>query len=323
MQTQTRPYVVIDGLSVFIRHYCANPTMSSNGEQMGGFAGFLGSLKELSRRFTPQQIVVVWEGGGSKKRRLIDKSYKNGRRPTKLNRYYEDDIPDTDDNRNNQIALLVKALGLMPVKQVYVPDCEGDDAVAHLVRIIRRDTNGHVIIVSSDRDFYQLITQKISVWSPGKRRMIGVQECIEEYGVHPNNFALAKAIVGDPSDNVKGVSGVGFKTLCKSFKGFVDEVDLDLPTLIDACNSVHKNARSKIYKSICTDEELIRKNLRLVSLESGNIPATIEKKIEFVYSSKDTTGNPNKFELYRLLHKLGLNKLDIDTIYTILTNKST
>jgi DNA polymerase-1 len=312
--TPERPVVIIDGLSVFMRHYCANPSMSSNGEHMGGFAGFLGSVREISQRFTPSKIVVVWEGGGSKKRRLIDKAYKNGRRPAKLNRYY-DDIPDTQTNRNSQLSKLVSALRHTPVKQIYVPDCEGDDAVAHLTRVVMRDEGKHVIIVSSDRDFYQLISDSVSVWSPGKRKLIGPAECVEEFNVHPNNFALAKAIVGDPGDHVLGVKGVGYKSLSKRVPGFDSDNQLCFQDVLSVCQVSRETSKAKIYVDIPDETERIKKNIRLVSLDAGTLPATIEKKIEEAYKSSVTGGKPNKIELYRMIIREGLSKIDVDSIF--------
>ena len=126
-----KPVLIIDGLNFFTRHFVVNPTMSQNGEHLGGFVGFLKGIRLLSERCSPEQIVVVWEGGGSARRRAIFSEYKQGRRPQKLNRYY-DDIPDTISNRNKQVALLVEALKYVPIRQIYVTDCEADDAIAYL-----------------------------------------------------------------------------------------------------------------------------------------------------------------------------------------------
>lgn len=317
--THKKPVVIIDGLSVFMRHYCANPAMSGNGEHMGGFIGFLGSIRDLCSRFMPQQVVVVWEGGGSKKRRLIDKTYKKGRKPIKMNRYYGDDLPDSQGNRDSQLAKLVTALRHTKVKQIYVPDCEGDDAVAHLTRVITRDKKDTpVIITSSDRDFYQLICDNVSVWSPGRRKLITTQECLQEFCVHPRNFCLAKAIVGDSADNVMGVTGVGYKTIGKRFPAFKNPDTLSFQDVVDECKEKSKTSNVKAYRSIVENAELIKKNLRLVSLDAGTLPATIASTIESSYLSDVTNGTPNKMELYRFIIKEGLNNFDIDSIFIML-----
>ena len=315
----SKKVVICDGLSIFMRHYCANPTMSKQGYHMGGFVGFLGTLRDLGTRFRPTEVIVVWEGGGSKKRRLLDKAYKNGRRPTKLNRFYEDDIPDSTDNRNYQIRKLVEVLRNLPVRQIYVPDCEGDDAVAHLAR--RRYTDCEeceVVIASSDRDFYQLINDRINIWSPGRRKMVDRDACLEEFHVSPENFCLSKSVVGDVGDNVTGVQGVGYKTLAKRFPFLASDDVLSLQDIFDACSEFTKRT-PKMITNILASRDLIQKNLRLVSLDAGTLPANIVKRIDDAYCSEHTVGKANKISFYRLMTQEGLNSFDVDTLFFAVT----
>ena len=103
-----RPVLVIDALNVFIRHYAANPSMNESGEHVGGFIGFLRNIEHLCERTNPKEVIVVWEGGGSVRRRSVLASYKDRRRPMKMNRYYGEEIPDSIENRNKQISLCVE-----------------------------------------------------------------------------------------------------------------------------------------------------------------------------------------------------------------------
>jgi len=129
-----RPFLIIDGLNVHTRHFIANPTMSALGHHVGGVTGFLKGIELLVQKISPQRVIVIWEGGGSPRRRAIYPDYKSKRRPQKLNRYYAGDIPDTVENRNYQIMLLIELLRLTPVNQVYVSDCEADDVIGYLIR---------------------------------------------------------------------------------------------------------------------------------------------------------------------------------------------
>ena len=135
----TRPILLVDGLNVFTRHFVANPTMSDHGHHVGGFVGFLKGLRLLCERIRPSKVVVVWEGGGASRKRAIFKEYKQGRRPQRLNRFYED-IPDTIENRNRQVKLIVDALKNVPVVQMYVSDCEADDVIGYLAKYTFNDT---------------------------------------------------------------------------------------------------------------------------------------------------------------------------------------
>ena len=79
--------MVIDALNQFLRAYIVNPTLSPNGDPVGGAIGFLKILQKLCREIKPDKVVICWDGqGGSKKRKLVNKNYKSGRKPLRLNR---------------------------------------------------------------------------------------------------------------------------------------------------------------------------------------------------------------------------------------------
>ena len=96
--------MIFDALNVFMRHYIAHPAMSDNGEQIGGIIGFYYNVINLIEKCKPESVIVVWEGGGSKRKRDLYPEYKRGSRPAKMNRYYDkEEIPDSLQNRNFQI----------------------------------------------------------------------------------------------------------------------------------------------------------------------------------------------------------------------------
>ena len=174
-----KPVIYIDGLNVFMRHFAANPTKSLNGNLCGAIVGFLRNIEHLSAKFNPQKIVVAWEGGGSLRRRSIDPDYKNGRRPVRLNRSsYYSDIPDTSENRNNQLKILIEILYETPVTQIYVSDCEADDVISYLTKT--KNVDHEKIIVTSDKDYYQLLDENTKIWSPNKKILIDKKYVLEK-----------------------------------------------------------------------------------------------------------------------------------------------
>ena len=110
MKSDRSLILLIAGLNLFTRHFIANPAVSETGEHAGGVVGFLNGIASLCEKFRPTKVVVVWEGGGSTRKRLIHSDYKKKRRPEKLNRYYENDIPNTVENRNRQIKILIEMI---------------------------------------------------------------------------------------------------------------------------------------------------------------------------------------------------------------------
>lgn len=305
-----KPVILIDGLNIFTRHYVANPTMSFDGSHVGGLVGFLKNIRLLCEKFNPRAVCVAWEGGGSQRRRAVRKSYKGKRRPVKLNRFYED-LPDTYQNRDRQLVDLISFLKKLPVIQVYVPDCEGDDIVAHLAENTFR--SDRCLIISSDKDLYQCITDRVSQWSPGRKKIMTPDSVLEEFGVCASNFALTRSFVGDPSDGIVGVKGAGFKTMAKRFTVLSEEEDVLAEDIFEIAknNSVKKSP--EIYTRIVQNKDLVIENMRLMMLGGRNISGEQRLKIDSIVENYEFT--PNKLELFRMFMKREIKNFDIDALW--------
>lgn len=279
--------------------------MTSNGEQCGGIIGFMKTLRRLVYEQSPALVVIAWEGGGSTKRRAIYSEYKANRKPARLNRFYEDDIPDTEDNKVWQMAQLAKFLKRFPVCQVYVDDCEGDDVIAHLTRVQFRDRKK--IIVSNDRDFYQLLDDKTSIYSPQSKR-IHTQEDVKKefFGIQSQNFALAKALCGDKSDNVPGVKGLGFKTLVSRIPLFISDAELTIDEVVAYCNVRREEA--KVMKNVVESEDLIRMNWRLVYLGGSTLTNTQASKVDTILA--EHTPRMDMLSFMRDLVEVGVRTIE-------------
>ena len=311
--SSNRPVLVLDGLNVFYRHWVANPSMDNNGEHVGGIVGFLKGIQLLCERYQPSDVVVAWEGGGSQRRRSVNSSYKSGRKPGKLNRFYEEDIPDTVENRNSQVARLVSLLRKAGVKQAYVSDCEGDDIIAYMVNAVFRDHN--CVIVSTDKDFFQLIDERVKVWSPGSKKEWNIESVIENFGVHPENFCLARCFVGDVSDGLKGAPGVGFKSLSKRFPMFRNEESLAVYDIVTECEKLRVQKHLKLYDSIIEYETKIRENWKLMYLGLGKLSASQAQKID---SSLQNVPARDKLGFIRSLMKMQITNIDYDKLFMTL-----
>ena len=308
-----KPIIYIDGLNVFMRHFAANPSKSLNGQLCGGIIGFLGNIDHLARKFRPQKIVVAWEGGGSLRRRAIDSNYKNGRRPVRLNRsqYYKE-IPDTEENRNYQLKTLIEILYKTPVVQIYVNDCEADDVIAYLVKTKKQNINK--IIVTSDKDYYQLLDENTKIWSPNKKQLIDYQYVLDKWSITSRNFCLARCFAGDSSDGIKGVKGAGFKTMAKRFPVLSQNEDITINDIInESQKKVNSGCKIKLYNNIILNEANIRKNWKLMYLDSLMLSADQIKKINYQLENKEST--INKMDLYKIISREGLNTFDIHSFF--------
>jgi DNA polymerase-1 len=276
---------------------------------MGGCIGFLKTLKNLAYDIKPNKIFCVWEGGGSTKRRKIYPEYKMSRKPEKLNRFYEDDIPDSEDNRKHQMLSLLTMLRAAPVCQLYVSDCEGDDVIAHLVRGPLKDEDK--VIVSSDKDMYQLLDEKTQVFSPHKKNFVTKEDVFTEFSIHPRNFAIAKALCGDSSDNVPGIKGLGFKTVHKKFPTLGLDEDVLLQDVINYATT-HAD-ESPIFKRVVDEQDDLKRNYRLVYLDGGMLSPTQATKIDTVVSAYKPKGD--KMALVKLLVQEGINDFDVSAFF--------
>jgi DNA polymerase-1 len=302
-----KPALIIDGANLFVRSYCAFPQMSSHGYSVGGVVGFMKKMRYLTELLQPRAVYVVWESGGSPNRRRLYADYKKHRRPAKMNRFYEDDIPDTDENQAHQMTVLVELLKSTPVCQLYVPDCEADDVVAWLCTVKFKDSNK--TIVSSDKDMYQLLDEKTNMYSLHKKALINMEDVFAETHIVPWNFALAKALCGDVSDNIPGVKGMGFKTAVKRIPILATHKDIILQDIFDYC-SVHAD-ENVILRRVIEEQSQVKLNWKLVHLGSSSLSSTQASKID---SSVDNfTPKCDRMSLMKLMIKEGISNFDVDS----------
>lgn len=302
--SDARPVLIVDAMNLFVRSYCAYPSMSAHGYQMGGSIGFLKTLRRIVSEVNPSMVYVCWEGGGSSRRRALLSEYKLNRAPGRLNRFYGDDIPDSEQNRQHQVVTLVAMLKCVPVCQLYARDCEGDDLVAYLSCGPMRSSEK--VIVTSDKDLYQLLDARTKIYSLHKKTFVTEETVMEEFRVQAKHFALAKALCGDPGDNVPGVKGVGFRTVARLFPFLGLPEDVLLQDVLDYSHT-HED-ESRIYKRILECESDVRRNWKLVYLDGSMVPVNQQAQVNHLIGS--FVPKANRIGLVKILVKEGLNDFD-------------
>ena len=286
-----KPVLVIDGLNFFLRHFMANETVSATGELVGGIVGFIKGVGSLVSQLRPDQVIVVWEQGGpSPRRKHIYSEYKANRATnTALKTMYRNDgkiIPSSDTkNKVFQLQLLAKALGHMPICQIYVPDTECDDIIAYIVKRKFQNDERTKIVVSSDKDFYQLLEDKnIRIFDPARKILIDEAYILEKFGISPRNITLARAVAGDVSDNLDGVSGVGLKTIAGRFPDIArTDIDLDLSWIREASNKALNESKKppKCFSSILSEMNVVERNWKLMYLDTSCLAASQISKVDY------------------------------------------
>jgi len=296
--------MIIDCMNIYLRSYIVDPSLSTNGSPIGGFKGFLKTLQKLCREIRPDKIIVAWDcGGGSRKRRTVNKNYKAGRAPLRLNREIRNlSLREEEDNKIWQQIRLSEYLNQLPVIQYCIEDVEADDIISYVAQN-KRLRDWQKIIVSSDKDFYQLCDERTIIYRPTQKEVLNKYTIIEQFGIHPNNFALARAIAGDPSDNLPGIQGAGLKTISKRFSFLSEEQDYLITDIIDHCEKVEKPLL--VHKRIVENENLIKENYRLMQLYSPSISPTVKSQVNYILENTEYELNLTEFRKMMIVDGFG------------------
>lgn len=262
--------IIIDALNMFLRSYVVSPHLNKKGLPVGGTIGFLKSLQKVARDFDAEEIIVAWDGHeGSARRRSMNKDYKGGRKPVRFNRRMVELSPEKEEaNKGYQQVRLMEYLNQMPVIQLVADFTEADDIIA-LVINHDRYAGWKKTIISSDKDFFQLCREDVQIYRPIQKKIITEESIIDDFKIHPKNFALARAIEGDKSDNLPGVKGAGLKTIAKRFPYLVREDEYEVSDIIRDCAMQGK--KLKIHENIEKSQKLIKDNYAIMQLQYPNI----------------------------------------------------
>jgi 5'-3' exonuclease len=297
--------LLVDSTNLFIRSYAAVPSMDENGHHIGGMVGFLKSLGLAIRTFKPTRVVLIFDGkGGSQRRRKIYPQYKANRKPpVRLNRSY--DLTTDDQERENmkfQLITLIEILECLPVTVMALDNVEADDVIAYTSQLVT-EQRGESIIYSTDKDFFQLASDKVKIYNPVKKKTFTVDTILEEYGIHPTHFYFFRALNGDKSDNIDGVKGVGEVTL----KKYIPEVaNPDVPINMTFIQNKYADIKKKpkVIENILNNKELIDRNILLMNLHEGIMSSDARLRVANTFNN--TLPSVNKYTLTKLLMKAKL-----------------
>lgn len=289
--------LVIDGLNTFIRSYAASPVTNSDGEHVGGISGTLLSIGHAIKNIAPTRVIMVFDGkNGSAKRRQIYPEYKANRKfKIRLNR---SEVVDKQDNQLEQLIRVIQYLENLPITVVTAEATEADDVIAYIANdYLAQKDDSQVFIMSSDKDFYQLVNERIHIWSPTKKRFYYTEDVHTEYGIYPRNFALYRALLGDKSDNIGGVDGIGEKTVQSKFNLLTEDKQVSLDDLKQYAAA--QPPKVKIYQKFLEAEQLIERNIQLMQLSESNINTTV--KLRIIDTLEQEIPRCNKIAIHKMI----------------------
>lgn len=245
--------ILIDGHNLLFRMFygITASIKNSKGREIKGLVGFIGSLKKIVSKFEPYSVFVIFDSETSRKTNLeIDTDYKANR--------IDYSYVNEEENPFSQLPLIKKALDYLGISYLEVSDNEADDYIASIISN-NYDSSNRYIIVSTDFDFIQLVDDNVFLYvKRGKNCILFDKEAvIKKYNISPQKYVMFKALVGDKSDNIKGITGIGAISAAKILNyGCIQDY-------------ICKNINSKLSKMLTEHKELVDKNQRLISLNKS------------------------------------------------------
>ena len=296
--------LIVDGLNTFIRAFAVNPAINEDGLHIGGMMGFLKSLRYTSDILKPSRVIVVFDGkDGSKRRRKIYPEYKENRKvKQRLNRNVDWGTAPQDEEASmrQQMGRLVEYLEQLPLTLVCIDGIEADDTMAYISQQLLPESD--CILMSTDKDFLQLVDDRVKVWSPTKKKLYTQREVLEEYGIPSRNMLTYRILDGDKSDNINGVKGAGLKSLIKYIPEITEDKDFTAKDLLNFVNN--SDSKIKLLENIKKSSNIIKRNYLLMQLQKVDIPKHTMRKIQGAVNGKVPQLVKYKFQTMFLKDKL-------------------
>jgi DNA polymerase-1 len=286
--------LLIDGLNLFFRNFAMLNMVNPSGVHIGGLGGFFRSLGALIRQINPTQVYVVFDGAGSaNNRKNLIPEYKSGRDLQRITNWEAfDDLDDEHDAKVDQMVRIIQYLKALPVKTVTIDKVEADDIIAYLSKVIPQGPKDKAFIVSSDKDFIQLVSEKVIVYRPIEKEYYTKETVVEKFQISPENFILYKTLLGDNSDKIKGVKGLGKKGLFKKFPELIER-DLVWDDILDICESKMKD--HVVYARVIHGQEELEKNYSVMDLSNPMLSKDEKHYLNKVVESKELHYHPDEF----------------------------
>ena len=281
MNKQNR-LILIDGSAYIFRAYYALPPMNrADGTPVNAVFGFTNMLVKLIEDYREDKMVVVFDAARENFRNTIFKDYKANR-------------GETPEDLAPQFKIIKECVNAFNIPQIEIDGFEADDIIATYCELAKK-LKIESIIVSSDKDLMQLVTEDTTMLDPMKNKKIGIEQVIEKFGLPPEKVIQIQALTGDKVDNIPGAPGIGPKTAYQLINEFGD-----IDSLIKNANKIPQEKRRNV---ILDNKADILLSLELVKLKN-DIKLSLNISDIHTYSSVDKNEN-----LFTFLSKQGFKSI--------------
>jgi DNA polymerase-1 len=299
--------LLVDGDNLFKIGFHGVKELYNNGDHLGGLYHFINILRRFLEEHNLDKVVVFWDGdSNSSIRKSIYPQYKANRRQD-MNEYkYESYL--------QQKSRVKQYLEEIFVRQVEMINNEADDLIAHYCKVA---TDEDVIIFSADKDLTQLISERVTIYSPITKQYFknGDMITINRVEIPHYNVLITKVFTGDKSDNIDGIEGLGEKTLLKFFPD-LQEMPCTIDKLLDIARNNEQKKKPKALENILTGktkngilgEEFYNTNMKIVDLENPLITDEGKELVEQIQTDTIDPTDRGYKNLMRLMMEDGLFK---------------
>ena len=296
--------LLIDGLNLFFRNFAMMNMVNPDGIHIGGLGGFFRSLGAMIRQTQPDKVYVVFDGASSTvNRKNLVPEYKSGRNEQRVTNWEVfDSLVDEHDSKVDQIVRVIQYLKTLPVKTLILDKVEADDIIAYLCGKLPNQPNDKLFIISSDKDFLQLVNQNVIVYRPMEKKYYTEEVMEKKYKMPAQNFILYKTLLGDSSDKIKGIKGLGEKGIFKKFPELTERV-LTFDDVFNICEQKFKD--HLVYARVIQGIDELEKNYKIMDLSNPMIGENDKKYLDEVVKTKDLNYIPDQFIAMYNEDKLG------------------
>lgn len=293
MQSNNLQVILVDTFGFFFRSYYALPPLhNSKHFPTSLLTGFATLIFNLYKEHKDSCIIFTLEGGGTNRRKEFYPQYKANRK-------------EAPQDLLLQLPVAIEWLEKMGLPTLSLQGYEADDCIATLATLAKKD-GYETQIISHDKDLYQLISEGIYIFDYAKKQAITQKECYEKFGVLPNDFIMYQSIVGDSSDNVPGIKGIGPKGAqsilehFKSLESLYETIEKDYEKIVSLLGK-RTAGLIKEYK----EQAFISRNLVTLRTDLLQNYDFLSKKNVFETSPLLTIKDElESYELHRILQKI-------------------
>lgn len=302
-KTKNDRVLIIDSLNSYLRIFTSSQHITQDGNFVGGIIGFLRSIGSNIRDFNPTRCILVFDGkGGSTRRRKLYPDYKGNR--TGGHGMRMDLFPNKEEEKkemSRQLRRIGQYLEQLPVEIFVVDNVEADDVIAYLTMQYFKPKGSKVRIVSTDRDFLQLVDGQIEVYSPVKKKLYNPTTLYQEMNLTPIQYLTYRIVSGDTSDNINGIDGIGLKTLLKNFPNLNSIEEL----VKTSEEKVKEKKPKKVFQTLLEQKDILVRNEQLMQLQETDISGITKVQL-FERLENPKSKRTNNFQIRKMIIEDGM-----------------